>query len=280
LWGTGFVFGKWALAEMTVGQMVLFRFLFASAGLSVAYWRAHGGELPRIDRRDWSVLLAAAVIGVPLQYILQFAGLARTTVSHASLMVGVMPVLLAVAAVFYAKEKLALPGWLGLFASTAGAGLVAFGATKSDSSAATLSGDLLVVVSLFGGVVWVLLSQKLMRRYSPTATTALVIVTGTVFLAIWVLMTDGLPSLASISPRAWLSLAGMGLLATTAATLLWNWGLARVPASQAGVFVNFEPVVGVILGVALFHDGFGILSILGSALIIAAAVAVSMDRRS
>ena len=165
------MFGKWALADMTVSQMVLFRFLFASAGLSIAYWRAHAGERVQIDRRDWGILLAAAVIGVPLQYILQFAGLARTTVSHASLMVGVMPVLLAVAAVFYAKEKLALPGWLGLVASTIGAGLVAIGGTQSESSAATVAGDLLVVVSLLGGVVWVLLSQRLMRRYSPTATT-------------------------------------------------------------------------------------------------------------
>jgi drug/metabolite transporter (DMT)-like permease len=36
LWGTGFVFGKWALADMTVSQMVLLRFFFASAGLSVS----------------------------------------------------------------------------------------------------------------------------------------------------------------------------------------------------------------------------------------------------
>jgi len=34
LWGTGFLFGKIALAEMPVGSMVLFRFAFAFCQLS------------------------------------------------------------------------------------------------------------------------------------------------------------------------------------------------------------------------------------------------------
>src|SRR5207248_7564659 len=33
LWGTGFYFGKIALSEMPVATMVLFRFVFACAGL-------------------------------------------------------------------------------------------------------------------------------------------------------------------------------------------------------------------------------------------------------
>ncbi len=276
LWGTGFVFGKWALAELTVSQMVLLRFTFASLGLAVALWRAHRLDELRIAPADAGLFAAAALIGVPIQYMMQFAGLARTTVSHASLMVGVMPVMLAVAAVWFSRERLTMPVWLGLAASTVGAAFVAFGATTSGGgSGATFTGDALVVVSLIGGTAWVLMSQRLMMRYSPTLTTALVIILGTAFLAVWVLATDGLPNLASLSARTWASVAGMGFLATTVATLLWNWGLARVPASQAGVFVNFEPVVGLILGVALFNDGFGPMTIAGSILVIAAAVAVS-----
>jgi len=33
LWGTGFYFGKLALREMSVGHMVLYRFLFATLGM-------------------------------------------------------------------------------------------------------------------------------------------------------------------------------------------------------------------------------------------------------
>ena len=52
------------------------------------------------------LLLIAAALGVPVQFLLQFHGLVRTTVSHASLMVGAMPVMLAFAAAIFAGEKL------------------------------------------------------------------------------------------------------------------------------------------------------------------------------
>jgi drug/metabolite transporter (DMT)-like permease len=63
-----------------------------------------------------------------------------------------------------------------------------------------------------------------------------------------------------------------GLLATASTALLWNWGLKRVPASQAGIFVNLEPLVGAILGVSLLHESLGIMAVVGGALIIGGAV--------
>src|SRR5437868_13630783 len=91
LWGTGFLVGKWALAELSVGQMVLYRFLFASLGFAPAVWRGLRDPATRIRRQDLALILIAALVGVPIQFLIQFAGLARTTVSHASLMVGLLP---------------------------------------------------------------------------------------------------------------------------------------------------------------------------------------------
>ena len=71
---------------------------------------------------------------------------------------------------------------------------------------------------------------------------------------------------------------GDGFAATALATVLWNWGLSWVPASQAGVFINLNPAVGAALGVWLFHDTFGLASVVGGLLIIVAAVVVSLRR--
>jgi drug/metabolite transporter (DMT)-like permease len=278
VWGTGFVFGKWALDELSVGQMVMLRFIFASLGLALAVAIEGRRRSIRIQRADIPLVLIAAFLGVPVQYILQFQGLAHTTVSHASLMVGVLPVLLGVAAAIFAKERLDAIGWIGLLASTIGAALVAFGGDGglAGSPGATLFGDALVVASLFLGVAWILMSQRLMTLgYSPVMASALVIIVGTVMLGVWVLATEGMPPLSTISMRTWISVATLGLAATAVATLLWNWGLARVPASQAGVFLNLEPVVGAILGVLLFHDLFGAPAFIGGLLIIVAAIVVS-----
>ena len=279
LWGTGFVFGKWALEQLTVGQMIFLRFLFASIGLLPVLWYESRTVRLRVRAPDVPLILVAAALGVPVQFIIQFEGLARTTVSHASLMVGILPVLLAAAAALFTHERLDAIGWVGLLASVVGAGLVALGATSGGSDASggpTLSGDLFVIGSLFASVAWILMSQALMHRgYSPVMTSALVVITGTALLALWVAVTDGMPNFGALSAATWGAVAAMGVLATATTTLLWNWGLQHVPASQAGVFVNLEPVVGAILGVALFHEAMGALSIVGGLLIIGAAVIVS-----
>ncbi len=279
LWGTGFLFGKWAFAELTVGQMVLYRFLFASLGFAPGVWRGVRNPATRPQRRDILLILAAGLIGVPIQFLIQFAGLARTTVSHASLMVGALPVLLAAGSALFTHEHVTLKRWIALVASTIGAALIAFGASSGEAgSQATLAGDLLVAASLIAAVAWILLTQRLMTsgRYSPISASAYVMTAGTPMLAIWVLATEGgLP--VRLTALTWISVAAMGLLATTITTYLWNWGLAQVPASQAGVFLNLEPVVGAVLGVMILQDVLGPFGLIGGLLVIGAAVYVAVD---
>jgi drug/metabolite transporter (DMT)-like permease len=276
LWGTGFYFGKIALSEMPVATMVLFRFVFACAGLLpvIFFDRSH------FAGTEWGWVLAASLLGVPVQYLVQFKGLSLTTVSHASLMVGTLPMLLAIAAVMFSGERLHVGGWLALTASTVGAALIALSSKGASGTAhASIRGDMLVVFSMFAAIAWILISKRLMLTHSPVMVTAFVYWLGMLLLAAVVVTTFGVPSLR-YSTRAWVAVAEQGLLATASTTLLWNWGLKRVPASQAGIFVNLEPLVGAILGVSLLHEVLGITALAGGALIVGAAVYFSYKPES
>ena len=283
LWGTGFYWGRLALDEMSVEHMVLYRFLFASLGiLPVALMHR-----ARLTAHEWRLLLLAAAFGVPIQFLLQFHGLALTTVSHAALMVGAMPVLLAASAALFAGERLDLTGWLALCASTAGAALVVLGGShaRTGNEMPTLRGDLLVIVSLITALAWILLSKKLLQTHSAPVVSAYTILSGTLML----LAIDFAPALAEpfthrrialppvtgISARAWIALAISGVLCTATSTLLWNWGIHHVPASRAGVFLNIEPALGSILGVELLGERLGPYAWLGGALIIGAAAVLT-----
>lgn len=277
LWGTGFYFGKIDLEEMSVGHMLVYRFVFACIGILPVALKHR--EMPR--REDIPIFLVAAALYIPLQFIVEFQGLARTTVSHASLMVGTLPLMLAAAAVVFTRERLDRTGWLTLIVSTIGAVLIAFQAhgNTATSGGPSLIGDLLVLVAMLGGVAWVLMTQHIMHRgrgYPSAVMTVYVLLFGTAMLVAWVLATEGLPPVTGISTRAWIALAAQGLLATTMSTLLWNWALMRVPAARAGIFINFEPVVGTILGVALLQETLGPAAIVGGVLIVAAAIAFSL----
>jgi drug/metabolite transporter (DMT)-like permease len=281
LWGTGFFFGKLALREVSVGHMVLYRFLFATLGMIPLFWTSYRSSKPSQPRPHWTnreiaTLLLSSALGIPIQFLLQFQGLARTTVSHASLMVGTMPVLLALGATLFANEKLDWIGWLALTGSTIGAGLIVLGGQHGGTPGAnpSLAGDLLVVASLILSLGWILLNKSLIQVHGPLAVTAWGILTGTGMLAAWVVATEGLPP-TNISRTAWLALIASGLFCTAATTLLWNWGMHQVPASRAGVFLNIEPALGSILGVELLGDHLGPFAWAGGALILVAAVTLT-----
>jgi drug/metabolite transporter (DMT)-like permease len=269
LWGTGFLLGKIALRELDVPHMLLYRLSLAAAGfLPILLARRVA-----IDRADWPSVTIAALLGVPVLFLLQFEGLARTTVSHAALMVGAAPIFLGVGASWFTHERLTPRLWMLLVVSTVGALLIVFGSTApaGGGQRPSVLGDSLVVVSLVAAVGWVLISKRLMQRYTSSVVTAVVMVTGTVLLDAWVLATSGPPPV-HLSTPTWLALVAQGLLATTAATLLWNYGVARVAASEAGVFVNLEPALGALLGVVILGETLGWSGLAGGALIIGAAV--------
>ena len=270
LWGTGFFFGKIALREMSVGHMVLYRFLFAMpVALPVALRRRSTWS-----RRDWTILAVSALVGIPLQFLVQFQGLSLTTVAHASLMVGTMPVVLAATAAIFLHERLDALGWSALAASTAGACLIAL--AGDGGGGASLLGDLLVVASLIIALVWILGNKDLLKRHDALAVSARSLVLGTVMLAAWVCLRDGLPPMRSVTPHAWAALAASGLLCTAATTALWNWGLTQVPASQAGVFLNLEPVIGSGLGVWMFRERLGPAAWAGGGLIVGSALVLTL----
>jgi drug/metabolite transporter (DMT)-like permease len=232
-------------------------------------------------------LLISAAFGIPIQFLLQFHGLALTTVSHASLMVGSMPVLLAAAAALFAGERLDRIGWLALVGSTCGAALIVLGSSRGPATRGqpSLEGDLLVVASLVTALAWILLSKKLMETHSPPVVTAYSILTGAAMLAVvvlgpWLLSplthsnAQPLP-FAHVSRTAWIALASSGLFCTALTTLLWNWGIHHVPASRAGVFLNIEPALGSYLGVRLLGEHLGPYAWVGGSLILAAAITLT-----
>lgn len=278
LWGMGFYFGKLALREMGVGHMVLYRFLFASFGMLPILLAAGGRRRgPRWTAQEKSTLLLSSALGIPIQFLLQFEGLARTTVSHAALMVGTMPVLLALGATLFAGERLDWIGWLALTGSTVGAALIVLGGQQAGvaGSVPTFAGDMLVVLSLVIALGWILMNKSLMQVHSPLAVTAYGILSGTAMLLAWVVSVDGPPPVAQVSLTAWLALAASGVLCTATTTLLWNWGIHHVPASRAGVFLNIEPALGSLLGVELLGDRLGPFAWIGGGLILAAAVTLT-----
>ena len=123
--GTGFYFGRLALNEMSVEYMVSLPLPLRLPWNAARKGACQPGSPPRAANS--ACCCSPPFFGIPIQFLIQFHGLALTTVSHASLMVGSMPVLLGVAAAIFAGERLDAIGWGALVASTVGAALIVLG---------------------------------------------------------------------------------------------------------------------------------------------------------
>ena len=114
-----------------------------------------------------------------------------------------------------------------------------------------------MVLSLLIALFWILINKELMERHSHVVVTAYGLLIGTLMLIVWVPVRYGMPPVTGVSLKAWLALAGSGILCTATTTLLWNWGMTQVPASQAGVLLNMEPLIGSLLGVLVLGERLG-----------------------
>jgi drug/metabolite transporter (DMT)-like permease len=269
----GFLFGKITFVEMTVSENVGYRFIFGSLGRAPILWRRPPTGL---GSRALGLILVASIVGVPIQFLLQYKGLEATTVSHASLIVGTLPILVALFSSLLLKEKLKAFEYGLMVASAGGAALIATAKKVVAGPQPTTRGDLLVFLSMFAAMVMVLLSKHLMAQYGALQFTAWMIGIGTLMLLAWIESTH--PIRFHFSLRIWLAVIAQGFLCTTAAFLLWNWGLARVPAAHAAIFLNLEPLVGTLLGVMILDERLGALAILGGAMILFGAAYFSRPK--
>jgi drug/metabolite transporter (DMT)-like permease len=270
LWGSAFAFGKLALTEITVSQLILLRFLIASLALGVVMIRS--GVWP--ERRDLMRFGLAGALAVPVTYLLQFHGLELTSVSRASLIIGAMPPLLALGSAVFLREHLGHRGWTALAASMLGIALI----TGSPGAGGSLLGDGLVLLSCAVSAVWLMINKRLSEKYGALTSTSYLLLFGTLFLAPLTLAQDGFPRL-EFSPVVWISVIVLGLFCSALAFLLWNWGVERIPASRAGIFLNLEPLVGTLLGMALWREALSPGLIIGGALVIGAAVTATQPER-
>lgn len=269
IWGASFLFAKIALAELPVGHVVFWRFAIATALL--APFAARRG-LPR--GRDLPLFALTGVLCVPVSLVLQFEGLARTSVASASLVVGTGTPLLALAGAIFRRERLGRRGWLAVAVSTVGLAIV----VGLPGPGRTGLGDLLVFVSMVVTTGWVLLAMPLVARYGGLAATAWILGLGSLAQLPLAWFLDGAPRIPE-SATGWGALLALGIFCTGLAFALWNRGLERVEASRAGVYINLEPVVGAILGVALLGDAMSPGLAAGGTLVLAASLLATLPAR-
>jgi drug/metabolite transporter (DMT)-like permease len=257
LWGLTVPLTKLSLAWLGPGWLAAARFMVA--GLLLGLMRR------RHLRAAFTPAVAlSGAIGFGEMIVLQNAGIARTSVSHAALIVGAVPVLVALLAAGVGEAPTRRLGWSGHVLALGGVVLVA----GNGGGGATGLGDVLILASVVLSAGFIVVQPRVLAGRDAAAVTALQFAAGAAVAVPLAALTDRSPA----APGHLGPILGFAAL-TVAGTLLPFWlfafGQARVSPALAGAFVNLEPLVGAAAGWLAFGDRTTLAGFAGALALIA-----------
>jgi drug/metabolite transporter (DMT)-like permease len=259
VWGVTFVQVKDAVALYPLFAFLAIRFAIATLTLAVPGTR-------RVRSLGRAGIGAGALLGLLLAagYVLQTAGLERTTVSTTGFVTGMYVVLTPLLALVLFRSRIAPAAWAGVGVSTAGLALL------SGVHAGSAGGDLLVLAGAAVYSLQIVLMERFAPRYDAVAFTLVEMAAACSGLLIIALARGELGV-----PRGWTvwgALLVTGVFASALAFLVQTWAQRRTSATRTALAFTMEPVFAAFFGITLAGDRLGALGWTGCAAIMAGIV--------
>ncbi|MGO8890658.1 MAG: DMT family transporter [Streptosporangiaceae bacterium] len=263
LWGTSVPLSKLALVWLSPGWLTVARFGLAAAVLLAAASRTSGRG--KLRAAFTPKVLVSGALGYGGSVMVQNAGISRTSVTHAALLIGAVPVLVAIIAAVWHRTVARPVAWIGFVVSLGGVGLVTVG---GGGGGVTMAGDGLVLASLLLSAAVTVAQSRLLTGRDPVAVTAVQFLGAAVGALLVTVFMEGAPAVPG-SPGPVLAVLALTVGGTVLPFTLFAFGQSRVSAEVAGAFLNLEPLVGAIVGAAAFGDPVGLVQVAGGAAIVA-----------
>jgi drug/metabolite transporter (DMT)-like permease len=272
IWAMNFSVAKISLRDLDPMSFNAMRFMLATM-LMWGFLLRRGEWIP-IRREDWGKLVLLGLTGNTLYQLLFIFGLQRTFSANAAVMLGTIPLWVAVISHLSASgEKMTRQKALGVILGFTGVMLILLGKPERISlSSETFVGDLLTLASAFVFGYYTVRSKEFLAYYPPVqlTTISMTIGGGSLILAglPWVINLD----FASVGWVAYGGALYSGLFSVGIAYIIWNYGLRQVGAVRTATYQNLVPVLGLFLGLLVLGEKMTFVQYAGSVVVIAGIV--------
>jgi len=264
--GSSVVSGKLMVESFPVFVASAIRFIVATfLLLGWLVWRERG--FPRLSLRDHGILALQALTGVALFNALLRKGLTMTTAVASGIITSTTPAFIALISLLLG-ERMTRIAMLGIAITIAGIVAVnALGGGEGIDADRPIFGGLLVLGAVVCEALCTIFGKVLSGRVTPIAMATLVSVYGTAMLVpigVWELR-DFDPSDASLS--GWIAILYTAIF-LNGAFILWFHGVAKVPASIAGVFTGLIPISALVCAAVILNEPIGPNHLVGIACVL------------
>lgn len=271
VWALNFSVVKFSLNEMDPLSFNAFRYILAIIFIWLVVWRR---RIPiKVHKGDWPQLITIGLLGSLIYQILFIYGINFTFSANAAVMLGTIPVWVALTSHIFFEEKLTRKKLLGVILAFSGVIFIMGGGENGFSlSAETVIGDLIIIFAAMVFAVYTLLSKSLLNIYTPLELSTIILTIGG-----FTLIIIAVPSLIELDYKeiSWLTWSGAfysGILSIGLAYLIWNYGVKQVGAVRTSTYQNLVPVLGVVLGYVLLGEKLLFMQYAGTAFALAGII--------
>ena len=267
LWGASSSATKYGLAAFGPCSLAVLRFL-PSALLLFALCRRQRLIVP-IRPPDRLPLFILGFVGIALTYSVLYYGMARASANDASLLFACEPLLIALMAFLFLRERLRRVQWAGLLLGLVGIRLIAGSGL----------GNWIALLGLSFECSTSVIGKRLTGRYA-----GLLVVAWELLIGSLLLLPFALREIAQHPPlitrSALLGAVYLALICTALCYGVWYRLMERFPISQMSVFILIQPLCGPLWGWLLRGEGLRPQSAFGGALVIAGIALTTLIRRN
>lgn len=250
-------------------------------GAVIAWWRLVGSALlwwilllalrttrgrPLPSRQVWvSTLPAALLFGVYISVF--FTAVTKTSVAHAEFINSLAPLLVIPAGYLLFRER---PNWSALrFGVLSVVGLVIVLFTGPEQGAATIEGDLLMIIVLAASVSYLMASKRARGRGVETIDFMAIVMTVALVTATPVALTIAGDEMWPLPWQAWVAVAILSFLTGGAAHGLLFYAHRSVPVATISVMQVSQPALSAFWAWVIVDEAITTTQIPGMVLVIA-----------
>ena len=266
-WSGNFVMAKIGLEEIPPFAMVTLRLWMASAILLTIYTIRRGNLFKALTRRDWLTFTGLGVLGVTANQVGFTVGMNFTTVGHASLIIGMSPLLVLILAVLMKMERLTPGKIAGMILSFAGVVVLA-SEHGLGSDSPTLMGDAIVLCGSIGFSFYTVFGKRVAKRYDTLTLNTATYLTGTLLatpLCGWQLLRV---DWSQVGLRGWAGAIYLAAMGSVTAYMIFYYALTKMEASRVSVLGYLQPVLGTLLAVLFISEQVSYYLLVGGAFIL------------
>lgn len=266
LWGGSFVASKVGLEGLYPVELATARFAIAVPLLVSITLLVEGRGAFRVARRDLPVLVAMALSGVTLQYVVQFVAMTYTSVTNTALLINMGTFFVVIPAALFLKERLSADNVLGIAIAFLGAALVATNGVLAFTP--HLIGDGLVIACAVMWAVYILVGNRLAGKYSVLSQLNYIFIIGLAgLLPVYALTPHH--ALGEISATTWACVAYLAVVCSVVAYFFFNDAIIRLGPSKTAIYQYMEPFFAIVLAVLLLGEPLTVAIAAGAVLIVA-----------